>query len=485
MATFTLDRMAAGGMRDQLGGGFHRYSVDELWHVPHFEIMLYDQPQLVQAYLTAFQITKDPKHAATARGVMDYLIRDLRHPGGGFFAAEDADSLDPSDGKKKEGEFYVWKQEDVERLLGKEMSLPFEAHYGIKRGGNAARSSRSDPHNEFQGENILYQAQSIATTAAAMDTSEGQAEEALAKCRKELFTARATRPRPHRDEKVVPVWNGMAIGSLAAAARVLMAEDPPVEASFPVEGRNPREYLQAATAAAAFVKEKLYDAGSKRLRRAFTRTASAVAGFSDDYAHMIAGLLELYQASGEVGHLQWALELQDAMDAEFWDGESGGYFQGAAGDKSIMLRMKEDYDGAEVAASSVATANLWRLGGMLGGEAGEKLREKAQQCASAFSERLQEIPLAMPQMCCSLHLLSVGHPSQVIVAGARGAADTEALLDASFAPFSPSKLVIHMDVEDAACMAFWRRHNAEAVDMVTRAVANKGQGKALALVCQK
>ncbi|PRW45152.1 spermatogenesis-associated 20 [Chlorella sorokiniana] len=480
MATFTLQRMAAGGMRDQLGGGFHRYSVDEHWHVPHFEIMLYDNPQLVSTYLAAFQITGDPQYATVARGVLDYLMRDMTHPEGGLFAAEDADSLDPASGKKKEGWFYVWTQQEIQDVLGPDDAAIFSRHYYVKPAGNTDLSPRSDPHDEFGGLNVLIQRQTLAETAKAAGKSEADTAALLASCREKLFNVRAKRPRPHRDEKIVSAWQGMSISAFATAARVLPHEQPPAAREFPVEGRDPKQYLQAALKIAAFVRQHLYDAPTRQLRRAYTDGPSSVPGFADDYAYMISGLLDLYSTTGDIAHLQWALELQGTMQELFWDPAAGAYYNNKEGDASILLRMKEDYDGAEPAASSIALANLWRLAGLTSGEEAEQWREKAALCAAAFGDRLAEAAIALPQMACGLYLLTLGYPRQVVISGKRGAADTESLVEAAFRPFAPDKLVIQLDHSDAALMDFWRATNPAAV-----AVAEgKPGGGATAYVCQ-
>lgn len=352
-------------------------------------------------------------------------------------------------------------------------------------GGNATRSARSDPHREFAGKNVLYEAQPLERTASAAGLDLAAAEAALAAAREALFGVRAARPRPHRDEKVVAAWNGMAIGALAVAGRALRAESPPSSRLFPVEGRPPAAYLAAAAAAAAFVRARLYDAPSRRLRRAFTRGPSAVFAFSDDYAWMVSGLLDLYASTGDVAHLRWARDLQSTLDGAFWDGEGGGgYFQGVAGDDSIKLRLKEDYDGAEPAASSIAAANLWRLAGLAGAGEAAGLRARAQACAAAFSGRLGEAALALPQMCASLHLLTLGQARQVVVAGRRGAADTEALLDAAFSVYAPDKIIIHLDLEDDEVMGYWREHNPEAVAVVEATGMGPGD-PATAFICQK
>ncbi|EFN56229.1 hypothetical protein CHLNCDRAFT_145019 [Chlorella variabilis] len=484
MATFSLRQMAAGGMWDHVGGGFHRYSVDEYWHVPHFEKMLYDNPQLAATYLAAFQITRDAQYAGVARGIFDYLLRGMTHPGGGLFAAEDADSLDPASGDKKEGWFYVWSWEELQQLLGPEDAPAFCAHYYAKQGGNCDLSPRSDPHGEFVGLNCLIQRQSLAQTAAAAARGEADTAAALAACREKLFRARERRPRPHRDDKarargrggawprilsnpwqhrllIVAAWNGMAISAYALASRILPHEQPPAARCFPVEGRPPGDYLQAALQAAAFVRQHLWDGETGRLRRCFTTGPSAVEGFADDYAWMVAGLLDLHSTTGD-----WALQLQGTMDEVLWDEAGGAYFSGVAGDASILLRMKEDYDGAEPAASSIALANLWRLAGLCGTEESARWRERAAKCAAAFAERLGEAPVALPQMAASLHLLTLGHPRQVIIAGAQGAPDTQALLDAAFYSFTPDMVVIQLDPGSSQVMDFWRQRNPEAVAVV-------------------
>ncbi|KAL4448270.1 hypothetical protein ABPG75_005489 [Micractinium tetrahymenae] len=482
MATFSLRRMAAGGMYDHLGGGFHRYSVDEHWHVPHFEKMLYDNPQLASSHLAAFQVTGDAQYAGVARGIFDYLLRDMTHPEGGLYAAEDADSLDPGSGQKKEGWFYVWSKSEIDELLGPDSHV-FCSHYYVKPGGNCDLSPRSDPHHEFVGLNCLIERQSLAETADAAGRSEEETAALLATCREKLFKAREGRPRPHLDNKIVAAWNGMAISAYAQAARALAHEQPPVRRLFPVEARPREEYLLAAQKAAAFVREHLYDASTGRLRRAFTLGPSAVQAFADDYAYVIAGLLDLHFAAGEPQHLQWALELQAKMDELFWDPEHGAYYNNAGDDPTIKMRLKEDYDGAEPAASSIAAANLWYLAGLSGTEEAARLRERAAKCSSAFAERLEQAPIALPQMACALHLLVLGHPRQVIIAGKRGAPDTEALVDAAYRSYTPDKVIIHLDPSDQQLMAWWRSRNPEAVEVVEATGFEAGE-PATAFICQ-
>src|SRR5262249_50026193 len=229
MALLTLRKMAAGGIHDQLGGGFHRYSVDGLWRIPHFEKMLYDQAQLANCYLDAYQITGDLRYEAVARDTLDYVRRDLTSPAGGFYSAEDADSLTSVGGKEKaEGAFYLWRKDEIDRALGEYAEL-FNHQYGIEPEGNAP--AVSDPQGEFQGKNILYLRQSFAETAKHFKRSELDVDESMRYRRATLLDLRAKRPRPHLDDKIITAWNGLMISAFARAAQVL--GDP--------------TYLQAAT----------------------------------------------------------------------------------------------------------------------------------------------------------------------------------------------------------------------------------------------
>eukprot|EP00208_Stichococcus_sp_RCC1054_P002857 CAMPEP_0206140746 /NCGR_PEP_ID=MMETSP1473-20131121/10535_1 /ASSEMBLY_ACC=CAM_ASM_001109 /TAXON_ID=1461547 /ORGANISM="Stichococcus sp, Strain RCC1054" /LENGTH=783 /DNA_ID=CAMNT_0053535017 /DNA_START=195 /DNA_END=2546 /DNA_ORIENTATION=+ len=480
MALLTLDKMAAGGMHDHVGGGFHRYSVDEYFHIPHFEKMLYDTPQLANSYLAAFRVTGRPYYARIAADMLDYMLRDLRHSEGGFFSAEDADSLDPATGQKKEGLFYLWTEKEIDEALGPDKAPLFKKHYYVKAKGNADLSSQSDPHKEFGGLNCLIERHPISETAAAMGMSEGEAEKVLAGCRETLHGIRAKRPRPHLDDKVVTAWNGMAISALANAARALAPAPPP--RSFPVEGRPPSDYLQAAQQAATFVKERMWDADSGRLRRSFRLNASDAGGYADDYAHLVEGLLDLYQADGNPQWLEWAYELQDTMDSLFWDQVGGGYFSTTGDDPSILLRVKEEYDGAEPAASSIAAANLFRLAAFSSTEHGTKYRDRGVATTSAFGELVDEMALAMPQMCCSLYLQSIGHPRQVVMSGKQGSPDSEALIEAAHSVPAPDKVIIFVDPSVEAHAEFWRRHNPEVWSMVERG-ASKAAPRAVAYVC--
>ncbi len=432
MALFTLRKMAAGGMHDHLGGGFARYSVDTYWHVPHFEKMLYDQAQLASAYLDAFQITRAPEFEATARDVLDYVRRDLLAPEGGFFSAEDADSV-IAHGKPEhaEGAFYVWTQAEIDQALGETASI-FNFHYGVEADGNAPAGS--DPHGEFTGKNILIQRHSLGETAQALRQSERGNSRQAAAARARLLELRAKRPRPHLDDKIITAWNGLMISAFARAAQVLGDAD----------------YLTAATRAAECLREHLYEPKTKKLVRNYREGRSAVEGFADDYAFAIQGLLDLYEASFEGAWLRLALELQATQDRLFFDEKEGGYFSVTGQDASILLRLKEDNDGAEPAASSVAALNLLRLAQMRDDPA---LRERAGKTIAAFAGTLTRVPTALPQMLVALDY-SLGKPRQIVLAGETKTENAQALLQEVHRHFLPHKILLHAaDGNDEAVQA--------------------------------
>ncbi|MEY2497699.1 MAG: hypothetical protein QOD12_1255 [Verrucomicrobiota bacterium] len=446
MNLFTLRKMAAGGMHDHIGGGFHRYSVDTYWHVPHFEKMLYDQAQLAVAYLEAFQITREPLFERVARDILDYVRRDMTAKEGGFFSAEDADSEIPgaavsdrppdvssvgAEGsvgdhrpplQKREGAFYVWSKEEINSALGSPAEI-FNYHYGVKPDGNVPPGG--DPHAEFTGKNILIELQTIAETAAHFQKEEAEVYDVLAKARATLLELRSKRPRPHLDDKIITAWNGLMISAYARGAQVL---DEPA-------------YFKAATQAAIFVRTQLYDESKNALVRNYREGRSEVEGFADDYAFVIQGLLDLYEASFDVRWLRFAIELQETQDRLFLDEELGGYFSGTGKDASILLRLKENNDSAEPAASSIAALNLLRLAQF---RDEQRWRERAEQTIAAFSPQISHFPSAMPQMLVALDF-SLSKPCQIVVAGKRDAPETRALLAEVHRHFLPNKVLMLAD----------------------------------------
>ena len=455
MTLHTLRAMARGGIHDHVGGGFHRYSTDAAWHGPHFEKMLYDQAQLAASYADAYQITRDPFFAGVLRGILEYVLRDMRGPEGAFYSAEDADSL-LEHGKPEhvEGAFYVWEPAEVEKVLGRDRARVFNFYYGVEPSGNVA--PEQDFQGEFKGKNILIVRRSLAETARKFKKSEDEVGQLLAQARQELLVARAGRPRPLRDDKVLTAWNGLMISGFARAAQVL--EEP--------------RYLEAASAAAVFLEARLYNPETGRLKRRYRSGDVAINGFLDDYAFLIQGLLDLYEASFDVRWIAWAVRLQQTQDQLFWDSSQGGYFATSGDDPSILARMRDDYDGAEPSPNSVAAMNLLRLWQMTGRKTWE---EKAGKSFAVFGRRLQTFPHAMPQLVAALDF-KLSKPKQIIIAGDPNGADTRALLRLVHQRFIPNKILLLADGAQG------QKHLAEWLPFI-KSMGRK-QGRATAYICE-
>jgi uncharacterized protein YyaL (SSP411 family) len=455
MSLATLRAMTQGGIHDHIGGGFHRYSTDERWHVPHFEKMLYDQAQLASSYLDAYQITHDPFFSEVARDILDYVLRDMRDPDGGFYSAEDADSLlEAGKPEHAEGAFYVWTADELKKLLGTDSAAVLSFRYGVEPGGNVP--PQQDIQGELRGKNILFVQHSVAETAKQFHRSVKEIEGLLAAAREKLFQARSQRPRPPRDDKVLTAWNGLMISALARAAQVLDDE----------------RYLSAAEAAAEFLHSRLYDDKTGLLKRRYRAGSAEINGFADDYAFLIQGLLDLYEASFNVKWLSWAIRLQEKQDELFWDKQHGGYFSTAGSDPSVLLRMKDAYDGAEPAPNSVSAMNLLRLWQMTDRA---EWRSKAEKTFAAFAGRLEKNPEAVPQLVAAVDF-GLSKPKQIVIAGKPEAADTKALLRLVHERYIPNKILLLADGgAGQKQLAQW----LPFLEGVTRK-----QGRATAYICQ-
>jgi uncharacterized protein YyaL (SSP411 family) len=399
MATETLRAMALGGMRDHVGGGFHRYSVDGDWRVPHFEKMLYDQSQLILAYLEAAQATGDAFYAAVAEDTLAYVRRDMTDPQGGFYSAEDADSVPPEHANdptahKSEGAFYIWSDDEIEALLGEDADIA-RRRFGIERGGNAPQ----DPQGEFTGKNLLYTSQSIEEISIRSGKTADEIVAALGRIRQQLMMARSTRPRPHLDDKILTAWNGLMIAAFARAARVLV--DRPLAS----------EYLDCAVRSASFIRRTLWSEAG--LLRRYRDGEAAIAAYAEDYAYLIWGVLELFQSTGDAAWLEWALTLQARQDEQFWDDKEAGWFSTTGGDPTVLLRLKEDYDGAEPAASSVSALNTLTIANLTDDQ---RMRERAQRTIARYGPRIGAAARSIPMMLCALAAWHAGH-SQIVIVG--------------------------------------------------------------------
>jgi uncharacterized protein len=440
MVLRTLRAMALGGMRDHIGGGFHRYSVDAAWRVPHFEKMLYDQAQLVLAFVEGGQVSGDPFYTEVAEDTLRYVMREMTDERGGFYSAEDADSVPPEHASdpaahKSEGAYYLWTAAELDALLGADADV-VKLRFGVEPNGNAP----SDPQQEFTGKNLLYVAQSIDDIGTRSGKEPNDIVDALDRARMRMFEARLQRPRPHRDDKVLTAWNGLMIAAFARMARALRG----------VPSAEGAPYLAAARRAAEFIRQTMWDPASRRLLRRYRGGHAEIDAFAEDYAYLIFGLLELLQADADVRWLDWAIALQHRQDELFWDEADGGWFSTTGRDASVLLRMKEDYDGAEPTASSVSVLNLIALSHLIDDP---EWTDRVDRTLKYFGERLQQIGRAVPMMAAALSARTAG-VEQIIVAGSRGpdagASDLERAAAAKYLPFA---VVLVFDEERRSALA--------------------------------
>ena len=402
----TCERMAAGGMYDQLGGGFARYSVDEKWLVPHFEKMLYDNAQLLHLYLDAHLVSGEARYADVARDIVRYVLRDMTHPEGGFYSAEDADS------EGHEGKFYCWTRAELTKLLTAEEFAVAERYFGITDEGNFEDHSHPAP---LKKQNVL----------SIVDPKLSPAEaKLLVATKQKLFAVQAKRIRPHLDDKILASWNGLMLGAIARASVVL---DEPT-------------YLAAAEKNLAFLQAKLWDAKTKTLYHRWRDGARDNVQLLDSHAYLLEGVLHLYEATLDPKHLDFALALESAMTAKFYDAANGGFFQSPAGSNDLLFRAKEDYDGAEPSGNNVATVALLKLAAITDDKA---MRGRAEKTLRLFAERLQRIPQAVPNLLLALDFF-LHEPFRVVIASPAKAdpAATTALLRAAHGVYQPNKVVL-------------------------------------------
>jgi len=403
-----LDGMREGGIHDHVGGGFHRYSTDREWFVPHFEKMLYDQAQLAWSYLEAFTITGAERFAEAARGIFAYVARDLSSPEGAFFSAEDADS------EGEEGRFYVWTPSQLTEALGADDATLVARRYEVTPQGNFEH-----------GTSILHEVRSLAILANERRIPESELIARLAGARAKLLAARSRRVRPHRDDKVLASWNGLMISAFARGARVL--GDPAL--------------ADRGVRAAEFVWTRLWNAETRELRRRWRDGEAAMAGQLDDFADVALGCLDLHQATLDVTWLERAATLADAMVERFLDFELGGFFESPAGDASVKVRMKDGWDGAELAGNSVAAGVVLQLGRLC--DRREWL-DAAESTFGYYARRLADGAASMPAML-QVMLAARTAPRHVVIAGDPAAADTRALIAEFRRRFLPDDLLLLAD----------------------------------------
>ncbi len=427
MTVATLRKIGDGGIHDHLGGGFHRYSVDRQWRVPHFEKMIYDQAQLVLSFMEAYQITGERAFREIVTETLQYVAREMTGPGGGFYSAEDAESAtDPKDPREKqEGAFYVWKLDEIQRVLGLRDARVFSFVYGMQGQGNALE----DPHKVFTDKNILYMAQSTDAAAVKFELPAEEIRSRLTRAREKLFAARQSRVRPHLDDKILTSWNGLMISAFARAAAVF--GDP--------------KYLERAERAGVFVWNQLYDPERNRLLRRYREGDARFEATLQDYAFLVSGFLDLYESSLQVAWLKKAVLLTESQNKIFFDSKDGVFFDTSGEDRSLLFRTREDYDGAEPSGNSVAARNLLRLAEMTNKPA---WRHKAEQILEFFGTRLRRHPQAMPELLAALDFY-LQKPLQIIIAGPREREDTRAMRRELHREFIPNKIVLLVDGADS------------------------------------
>ncbi|MCH8204561.1 MAG: thioredoxin domain-containing protein [Candidatus Hydrogenedentes bacterium] len=411
MVEQTLDAMHNGGIYDHLGGGFHRYAIDREWKVPHFEKMLYDQAMLAITYLEAYQVTHKDDYAAVAREILDYVLRDLTSPEGGFYSARDADS------PRGEGGTYVWTLDEIAAVLGEERGRVFARAYDFEEGGNYYDQATG----EKTGYNIPRPVKNMKKLASELGLTSAELQDQLEDARKRLFEVRQEREQPALDDKILTDWNGLMIAALAKGGRTL---------AEPI-------YTEAAAKASAFISTKLRAADGNLLHR-YRDGDAAITAQLDDYAYLVWGLLELYEADFDVQSLESAIRLNHRMIDQFWDPAEGGFFLTARGQSELPLRLKEPRDGARPAGNSVAALNLLRIGRITGDE---ELEKKAEMLFKAFERKVRSTPSGFTQLLIALDF-AVGPAYEVVISGRPGAEDTQRMLGLLRRSFTPNAVVL-------------------------------------------
>ncbi len=444
MVQKTLSAMRLGGIWDHVGYGFHRYSTDQRWLLPHFEKMLYDQALIAGACLEAYQISKEPLLAETAADIFTYVLRDMTSTEGGFYSAEDADS------EGDEGQFYMWTTEEFRRVLGDEVARRWEPILRLSPEGNFT----DEATRQKTGTNILHLTATMDKWSQKLDVPQDQLRDEWRKIRDQLFDIREKRIHPLKDDKILTDWNGLMIAALAQGARIL----------------NRPEYEQAARQAAEFIQSKMIDKDG-RLYHRFRDGELAVEAHAADYAFLIHGLLNLYQTTFDLTFAERAQLLQEKMIEDFWDEQNGGFYSTPKRSVDLPVRPKELYDGAIPSANSVALFNLVSLSRLTGDPRWEN---QAQALIRAFAGTVKARPQAFTSFLCALDFAL--HPGQeVIITGEPQASDTRQLLTALNLNFSPNKVAIVKSDQNAARLAKFAGYT-DGLQVI--------EGKATAHVCR-
>ncbi len=445
MAEKTLQGMRCGGIYDHVGFGFHRYSTDSEWFLPHFEKMLYDQALIAMAYIEAYQAADKEEYKKTAQGIFNYVLRGMADKEGGFYSAEDADS------EGEEGKFYLWTTEEVRNLLGEDDAKLIIRVFNLEEEGNFTDEATGIRN----GRNILYLKRPFAEMAADFNATEAELKNRIEAARQRLFIAREKRVHPHKDDKILTDWNGLMIAALAKGGMVF----------------NEPAYIEAAKRAADFILKKMRDENGRLYHRCRDGEA-ALTGFLDDYAFFIWGLIELYDATFEASYLKSALEFNNILINHFWDKDKGGFYLTSDDAEVVLIRKKEIYDGAMPSGNSVAMLNLLRLGRMTGNQA---LEQKASQISRYFSKTILQAPHSHTFFMSALNF-ALGPAHEVVIAGDINKDDAKDMLNALKRQFLPNIVIL------------FRPCDKESPEITRMAEFTKNllciDGKATAYVCQ-
>ncbi|MFZ0441835.1 MAG: thioredoxin domain-containing protein, partial [Methanobacterium sp.] len=423
MVTKTLDSMAMGGIYDHLGFGFHRYSVDKYWLVPHFEKMLYDQALIALIYTEAFQATGKSNYKKIAEEIFQYVIRDMKSPEGAFYSAEDADS------EGVEGKFYVWTAQEINEILDKEEAKFISVVYDIKEDGNF-----NDGYSQTSSNNILHMNHDIHELKSILNLSRQDIENKLETIRFKLYTEREKRVHPHKDDKILTDWNGLIIAALSRASVVF----------------NVETYAVAAKNAADFILNKLLS--DDRLMHRYREGDAGIMGNLDDYSFMIWGLMELYTATFDVIHLNAAIKLNNSLLKYFWDYEESGFYFTAADAEKVLMREKKIYDSATPSGNSVELLNLIKIARLT---EDPELEAKAVEMETSFSDNVKRAPIGYTYFLTAVDF-KVGPSYEIVIVGKTGTPDTLKMLNNLNRHYIPNQVLIfkdtdnHTDVEEIA-----------------------------------
>jgi len=444
MVEKTLQAMRRGGIYDQIGFGIHRYSTDSTWLVPHFEKMLYDQALVAMAYVEAYQATKNPEYRKITQEIFEYVLRDMTSPEGGFYSAEDADS------EGEEGKFYVWSKDDLENILDKEEFDLAMKVFNVKDSGNYLEESTG----KRTGQNILHITDSLTKISNNLSISEKELVSKIENISRKLFEVREKRIHPHKDDKILVDWNGLMIAALTKGAQVF----------------NEKKYLKAAKKATEFILSSLRLPNGRLLHR-YRESVGEINAYLTDYAFLIWGLIELYEATFDIYFLKTALELHEIQLKHFWDNNIGGFFFTADDSEELLTRQKEIYDGAIPSGNSVAMLNLLRLSYFTGDH---ELEEKADIIGRVFSEKLSNTPVAYTNFMIAADF-AIGPTYSLVIAGNTDSDDTNEMVTTIRNEYIPNKVLMQRKTEQ----------NPPDIDEFSKFVEyfDNLKGKATAYVC--